>query len=54
MPDALRAALEEVRRTLSNLYHDPSPHAPEVPFELREALDALFRAAADADREDVL
>jgi len=49
MTDELSAALEEVRQTLRYLYHDPSPHAPEVPFTLREALDALF-AVADKER----
>lgn len=51
MTDAMLAALAEVRRTLDHLYHDPSPHAPEVPFTLREALDELF---AVADKEHYL
>lgn len=49
MTDELSAALEEVRETLRYLYRDPSPHAPEVPFDLRCALEALF-AVADKER----
>ncbi len=54
MPDNVREALEEVRRTLEYLYHDPSPNAPEVPFVLREAISALFAAVAKTDAAEVL
>lgn len=42
--DMLSEAIAELRDVVRSLDHDPSPHAPEIPFTLREALEALFAA----------
>lgn len=45
MDDTLTTALEELRKELYYLERDPSPHAPEVPFTLRESIAAVLTAA---------
>lgn len=54
MTEDQRTTLADLRRTVYYMRRDPSPHAPEIPWELNSALDALFAAFADELARDLL
>lgn len=46
MTEDQQTTLADLWQTVYYLRRDPSPHAPEIPWELNNALDALFAAFA--------
>lgn len=43
----VRALAVELRETVERMETDPSPHAPEIPFMLREDIAALLDALGE-------
>lgn len=42
--DEIERLAQAVRDTIEGIDSDPSPHAPEIPFYLREDINALLQA----------
>lgn len=50
----LLGAIRDLRSSVGYIEHDCSPHAPEIPFTVKEDLDALFAIAAEIEGSALL